>query len=79
MDKQQCPTLSLSKARDRKITTWDMRCLRLDINSTRRNRIRSADFRKIVGAVPYIQLENMKWFCYNMRIVMPSFHAPKKR
>ncbi|XP_076053702.1 uncharacterized protein LOC143032699 [Oratosquilla oratoria] len=63
----QCQTWTLTKSLEHKITTCEIQCLRRAVNKTRRDMIRNAMIREMVGTTPvlhYIQRQTTRWFGY---------------
>jgi hypothetical protein len=61
----QCQTWTLTKAQEREIKTYEMKCLRRAADKTRRDVIRKEKIREMVGATPvhtHIQRQRTKWF-----------------
>ena len=61
----QCQTWALTKPLQQKLVTCEMRCLRMALNKSRRDKIRNEEIRSMVGVKPvthHIDQQRVKWF-----------------
>ena len=67
----QCQTWTMTKPLERKILTREMRCIRKDVNKTRRGMIPNTKIREMVGTKSihhHIQQQRIKWFGHLTRL-----------
>ena len=67
----QCQTWTMTKLLERKIKTYEMRCLRKAVNKTRRDMIPNPKIREMVGTKSihhHSQQQRIKWFGHLTRL-----------
>ena len=75
----QCQTWTMTKSLERKIITWEMRCLRKAVNKTRRDMIPNTKIREMVGTKSihrHIQQQRIKWFGHLTQL--PKHHPAQR-
>ena len=80
----QCQTWALTKTLQQKLVTCEMRCLRMALNKSIRDKIRNEDIRAMLGVKPVtyqIAQERVKWFGHltRMQTDQPALRAYTQR